>query len=960
MNPNDGAATSTTPTGLGNPYQLAARDVVAQLQTDPVRGLSSDEAQRRLQQYGPNQLQATPPIPKWRKFLAQFTNPLVLLLLVAVVISLIAWYIEGMHELPYEAIAIIAIVLLNAVIGYFQEARAEAAVAALQKMTTAMAGVLRDGRQQQIASMDLVPGDIMLIEEGNSIAADARVIDVTSLQVAEAALTGESHSVTKDVNPITDESGIGDQVNMIFSGTVATFGRGKAVVTGTGMQTEMGKIAGMMQAEPEEDTPLQKEIDHVGRLLGIGVIVIAVVIVATIVLVNNVRTFDALVDVLLLGVSLAVAAVPEGLPTILTVVLALGVQRMAKRNAIVRKLSAVETLGSASVICSDKTGTLTKNEMTVRTVVTPSGRVELTGIGYEPVGAVEMYGTDEPVGDPTLQADVRRTLLGSALANNAVLEQKEGVWTIQGDPTEAALIVAARKMGITPEEMDQRFTRIGEVPFSSDRKLMSTVQTDVESEGAVAVVSKGAPDVLLSRCTHERCGDDIRPLTEERRAAILASVEQLAAEALRTLGVAYRRIAHESYSATPNAEMQGLEKELIFVGILGIIDPPRPEAKEAVATAQGAGIRVIMITGDHPVTASTIAAELGIVEPGAVAVRGAELEKMDDAQLLETTRKHSVYARVSPEHKLRIVRALKADGHVVSMTGDGVNDAPALKTADIGVAMGITGTDVSKEAADMILTDDNFATIVAAVEEGRSIFGNIRKFLRYLLSSNIGEVLTMFFGVLFAGALGLVSEVGEAFIVPLAATQILWINLLTDAAPALAVGVDPVDPGVMKRSPRRRKDRVIDRDMWLSFFLSGTTMAIATLAVLDMALPGGFFAGTHDMTYGRTLAFTTLVFCQLFNVFNSRSDYSSAFSHLFTNKLLWGAVGLSILLQIAVIYLPFLNNAFDTAPMAAQDWVLCTVMASLVLWVEEIKKFILRASGYAARKTQATVQHATA
>ena len=958
MNPSDGAAAKAA--SLPNPYQLAAREVVAQLQTDPARGLSSDEAQRRLQQYGPNQLQGTPPIPKWRKFLAQFTNPLVMLLLVAVVISLVAWYIEGMHEPPYEAIAIIAIVLLNAVIGYFQEERAEQAVAALQKMTTAMAGVLRDGRQQQVASADLVPGDILLIEEGNSIAADGRVIDVTSLQMAEAALTGESHAVTKDVNPIAGEAGIGDQVNMIFSGTVATFGRGKAVVTGTGMQTEMGKIAGMMQAAPEEDTPLQKEIDYVGKLLGIGVIIIAVLIVVTIVLVNNIRTFEALVEVLLLGVSLAVAAVPEGLPTILTVVLALGVQRMAKRNAIVRKLSAVETLGSASVICSDKTGTLTKNEMTVRTVVTPSGRVEMTGIGYDPEGEVQLHSTGDAVSDPALHADARRALLGAALANNAVLEQKEGAWTIQGDPTEAALLVAARKIGITPEEMDQRFTRIGEVPFSSDRKLMSTVQTDVENEETVAVISKGAPDVLLARCTHERIGDDIRPLTEERRLAILASVEQLAAEALRTLGVAYRRMAHESYSATPNAELEELEKELIFVGILGIIDPPRPEAKAAVATAQGAGIRVIMITGDHPVTASTIAAELGIVQPGATAVRGAELEKMDDAELLETVRRHSVYARVSPEHKLRIVKALKDDGHVVSMTGDGVNDAPALKTADIGVAMGITGTDVSKEAADMILTDDNFATIVAAVEEGRSIFGNIRKFLRYLLSSNIGEVLTMFLGVVFAGVLGLVSEAGEAFIVPLAATQILWINLLTDAAPALAVGVDPVDPGLMDRAPRRRKDRVIDREMWLSFFLAGLTMAIATLVVLDMALPGGLFPGSHDMTYGRTLAFTTLVFCQLFNVFNSRSDYGSAFSHLFTNKLLWGAVALSAALQVAVVYVPFLNTAFDTTPITLQDWVLCIGMASIVLWVEEIKKFILRASGYADRKTHATARRAAA
>jgi Ca2+-transporting ATPase len=947
--------TTSHPT-LGTPFQMEAREVVAQLQTDPTRGLSSDEAQRRLQQYGPNQLESTPPEPKWRKFLAQFTNPLVLLLLVATIISVVAWVIEGMHGLPYEALAIVAIVLLNAIIGYFQEERAEAAVAALQKMTTAMASVLRDGKQQQVASLDLVPGDILLIEEGNAITADARLVDVTSLQMAEAALTGESHSVTKDVSPVAGESGIGDRVNMIFSGTVATFGRGRAVVTSTGMQTEMGKIAGLMQATPEEETPLQLEIARVGKLLGIGVIIIAVVIVATILLVGQVRSFDGLVQALLLGVSLAVAAVPEGLPTILTVVLALGVQRMAKRNAIVRKLSAVETLGSASVICSDKTGTLTKNEMTVRTVVSPCGRVELTGIGYAPEGEMVLHNSGEKASDPLLLADVRRTLLGGALANNSVLEQKEGVWTIQGDPTEAALVVAARKIGIGPEELDQRFSRIGEVPFSSDRKLMSTVQTDAEHEDSVAVVSKGAPDVLLARCTHERCGDDVRPLTEDRRMEILTSVEQLAAEALRTLGVAYRRMAHERYQATPNAEMEALEKELIFVGILGIIDPPRPEAKDAVSTAQGAGIRVIMITGDHPVTASTIAAELGIVQPGARAVRGAELEKMDDAQLLQTVRRHSVYARVSPEHKLRIVKALRDDGHVVSMTGDGVNDAPALKMADIGVAMGITGTDVSKGAADMILTDDNFATIVAAVEEGRSIFANIRKFLRYLLSSNIGEVLTMFIGVIFAGVLGLVAEGGEAFIVPLAATQILWINLLTDAAPALAVGVDPVDHGVMKRAPRRRSDRVIDTEMWISFFIAGLTMAIATLAVLDMALPGGLLPGTHDMTYGRTLAFTTLVFCQLFNVFNSRSDYSSAFSHLFTNGLLWGAIAISVLLQVAVIYVPFLNTAFDTTPITLADWGLCIAMASLVLWVEEIKKFVLRVSGYADRKTGARLQ----
>ncbi len=952
MNPTESVTDSPA---LAAPHQLEARAVVAALQTDPARGLSSEEAQRRLQQYGPNQLQATPPVPQWRKFVAQFTNPLVLLLLVATVISIIAWVIEGAHGLPYEALAIIVIVLLNAIIGYFQEARAEAAVAALQKMTTAMAGVLRDGRQQQITSQELVPGDILLLEEGDSIAADGRMVEITSLQVAEAALTGESHSVTKECAPVAAEAGIGDRLNMVFSGTVVTFGRGKAAVTATGMQTEMGKIAGMMQAAPEEDTPLQLEIARVGKLLGIAVIIIAVLIVGTVLLVGQVRSFEGLVQALLLGVSLAVAAVPEGLPTILTVVLALGVQRMAKRNAIIRKLSAVETLGSASVICSDKTGTLTKNEMTVRTIVTPSGRVDLTGIGYTPEGTLELHGGGA-VTDPTLLEDVRRTLIGGSLSNNAVLEQADDVWTIQGDPTEAALLVAARKLDIGPQELDQRFARIGEVPFSSDRKLMSTVQTDADHENSVSVVAKGAPDVLLARCTHERCGDEVRPLTDAQRSAIAAAVEQLAGEALRTLGVAYRRIGHETYRTTPNAEKEALERELIFVGVIGIIDPPRPEAQQAVATAQSAGIRVMMITGDHPVTAATIAAELGIAKPGVQAVPGAELEKMDDDQLLETVRKRSVFARVSPEHKLRIVKALKQDGHVVAMTGDGVNDAPALKTADIGVAMGITGTDVSKEAADMILTDDNFATIVAAVEEGRSIFDNIRKFLRYLLSSNIGEVLTMFLGVVFAGILGLVSEAGEAFIVPLAATQILWINLLTDAAPALAVGVDPVDPNVMKRSPRRRSERVIDREMWFGFFLVGTVMAIATLAVLDMGLPGGFFAGSHDMTYARTLAFTTLVFCQLFNVFNSRSDYTSAFDHLFTNKLLWGAVALSVLLQIAVIYVPFLNTAFNTTPITAADWGLTIAMASLVLWVDEIKKFILRASGYADRKTHAIVQ----
>ncbi|MFZ1767760.1 MAG: cation-translocating P-type ATPase [Caldilinea sp.] len=929
-------------------FQLAAADVLAALQSDANIGLSDAEAQRRLAAYGPNELASEPPIPRWRRLLAQFTNVLVLLLLAATVISVIAWLLEGAEGLPYEAFAIIAIVIVNALIGFFQEERAEDAVAALKKMTTAMAVVLRDGRQQQIDSHALTPGDILLVEEGNAISADGRLIDVTSLQMAEAALTGESQPVTKTTALIDGKAGLGDRTNMIFSGTVATFGRGRAVVIATGMNTEMGKIAGLMQATPEEKTPLSLEIEDVGRKLGIGVVLIAVLVIVTILLVDRVTSFAGLVETLVLGVSLAVAAVPEGLPTILTVVLALGVQRMVKRNAIVRKLAAVETLGSASVICSDKTGTLTKNEMTVRTVITPSGRVDVTGIGYAPTGDLLLHGSDQPVADPVLINEVRRALQGGALANNAVLEEKESIWAIQGDPTEAALVVAARKIGLGPDELNRRFQRLGEVPFSSDRKLMSTVQTDVDHAKTVAVVSKGAPDVLLTRCTHERVGDEIVPLSKERCAELLVAVEMLAGEALRTLGIAYRRIAEEHYDEADEA----LENELIFVGIVGIIDPPRPEAQEAVATAQRAGIRVIMITGDHPVTAATIAAELNIVPAGAKAIRGADLEQMDSDQLLATVREHSIYARVSPEHKLRIIQALRADGHVVAMTGDGVNDAPALKQADIGVAMGITGTDVSKEAADMILTDDNFATIVAAVEEGRSIFDNIRKFLRYLISSNIGEVLTMFLGVVLAGFIGLISEAGEFVIVPLLATQILWINLLTDAAPALAVGVDPVDPTVMQRAPRPRHDRVINREMWLGFGLTGLVMAVVTLAVMDIALPGGLARGNGEMVFARTLAFTTLVFCQLFNVFNARSDYTSAFRYLFSNWMLWGAVALSAVLQVVVVYTPFLNQAFGTTPIGLMDWVLCIGMASMVLWVDEIKKLILRSTGYADRRRQ--------
>jgi calcium-translocating P-type ATPase len=702
------------------------------------------------------------------------------------------------------------------------------------------------------------------------------------------------------------------------------------------MGTEMGHVAKLLDRTTEDPTPLQREVNRIGRILGLAVIVIAIVVVGAILLTSDLEEASDLVDVLLVGVSLAVAAVPEGLPAVLSVVLALGVQRMARRRAIVKKLSSVETLGSASVVCSDKTGTLTKNEMTIEKVVTPSGAVDVTGSGYRPEGELLLDGA--PLTDPVVLEEVRFVIGGGSLANDAVLrDEGDGQWTVQGDPTEVAFLVAEAKIGLT-EARQARFNRVGEVPFTSERKMMTTLEADVEREGRIAVVTKGAPDVLLNRCTHERVAGEVRPLTDERRRAVLATVDRLADLALRTLAVAYRPLP----DTAPPPETESVERELVYLGMVGIIDPPRAEALAAIAEAHRAGIRILMITGDHPRTAARIATDLGIIPTDGAALPGTELDGLDENALTARVREVSVYARVAPEHKLRIVDALQADGNIVAMTGDGVNDAPALKSADIGVAMGITGTDVTKEAADMILADDNFATIITAVREGRSIFANIRKFLRFLLSSNIGEVFTMFFGVMLAGVIGL-DDTGEAVAVPLLATQILWINLLTDTAPALAMGVDPPPDDVMQRPPRRLTDRVIDGDMWISIAWVGLVMAAVTLVALDLHLPGGIVGDSGDIVEARTMAFTTLVFGQLFNAFNSRSDRDSAFHHLFTNPLLWGAVGLSVVLQVAAVQVPFLNDAFATSPLGPGDWLVCIGLASLVLGADEAKKLIQRA-----------------
>jgi Ca2+-transporting ATPase len=899
------------------------------------QGLSEAEAEARLERYGLNELIAKAPEPAWRRFLAQLSDVLVILLLIATAISAGLWWHEQSSALPYEALAIFSIVLLNAILGFVQESKAAAAVAALRSMSAAEAAVIRDGKRRHIAAKKLVPGDLMLIEEGDTIAADARLVQSTALHAAEAALTGESLPVSKDTAPIADEVSLGDRHNMVYSGTSATYGRGQAVVTATGMQTEMGRIAGMLESTPKEITPLQKELDRVGKLLGATVIAIAIVMIVTIIWVEDVRRLSALFDVLILGVALAVAAVPEGLPAIVTAVLALGVQRMAQRKAIVRHLAAVETLGSANVVASDKTGTLTKNEMTVRTVVTASGIVNFGGTGYEPSGQMRTEG-GAPLEGP-LREELARALTVADRANNAELQQRDGRWTVHGDPTEGALVVAARKAGLEEQSLDVRWKRVGEVPFSSERKLMTTVHEDAQQD-RLLVFTKGAPDVLIARCTHEAVGDGSRPLNAERRAEILRANEQLAGRALRTLGVASRQLSADAFEHQEVTEH--VEQELIFLGLIGMIDPPREEARKAVERAKRAGIRPIMITGDHPKTAAVIAVELGIAQDQRV-ITGAELQKLPDEQLVQTVREVSVYARVNPEDKLRIVKSLKHYGAIVAMTGDGVNDAPALKYADIGVAMGITGTDVSKEAADVVLTDDNFATIIAAVEEGRAIFENIRKFLRYLLSSNIGEVLTMFFGVLLANVIGLQAEDG-AVVLPLLATQILWINLVTDGAPALALGVDPADESVMDRPPRPSQEGVLTARMWAGIFAVGAVMAVGTLLVLDASLPGGLIAGSGNMRYAQTMAFTTLMMFQLFNVFNARSDVQSAFHGLFRNRWLWLAIGLSLLLHVAVIYAPFLQKAFSTTHLTPIDWGRCAVAASSVFWLRELNKLIVR------------------
>lgn len=982
-----------------DPSLADAQAVAASLGVDPNTGLSQAEAERRLAQYGPNELASAPPVPKWKKFLAQFKDPLVYLLLAATGISLIAWFIEkanaapgaeGGEILPFDAIVIVLILIVNAVLGYIQESKAEEAVEALSQMTAPQTNVLRDGKIARINTVDVVPGDMVVLGEGDSIPADGRLLAAASLRVAEASLTGESVPVGKNVDTLAEAKALGDRANMVFNGTSVTQGTGRAIVTSTGMRTQVGKIADLLQATDDDDSPLQKEMNYVSKILGIAVCIIAAVVLVALALTEGFNDIHDVIDSLLLSVSLAVAAVPEGLAAILTVVLALGVRRMAEHHAIVKKLHSVETLGSASVICSDKTGTLTRNEMTVERVVTPSGEVQLTGTGYAPEGRMIAISDAGLTSTPSLaqeaaQLEAVATLAVGALANDGELRENTGAgdgsaasditWEAVGDPTEVSLIVAARK--VKADRKYANYTRIGEIPFTSDRKRMAVVAQDNADAGRLTVFAKGAPDVLLGYCSRIAVNGAVRPMTQGDRQQILAAVERLSAEAYRTLGQAYRPLGTASLAAVPGVRINAaghvadiadqsdvLESDLIWVGMVGIIDPPRTEVRDSVAEAHRAGIRTVMITGDHPLTAARIASDLGIIETdrnGSAAgvddlsgkvLTGVQLDELPDERAFDNaTREISVYARVAPEHKLKIVESLQRQGNIVAMTGDGVNDAPAVKTADIGVAMGITGTEVTKQSAKMILADDNFSTIVEAVREGRGIFDNIRKFLRYLLSSNVGEVFTVFGGVMLAGFLGITQPGSQGVTVPLLATQLLWINLLTDAAPALAMGVDPSTDDVMARKPRKLTDRVIDGQMWGDIIFIGIIMAAVTLIGMDMHLAGGLFtdrsvdAVGHDaqMTEARTMGFTILVFAQMLNALCSRSHDQSVFVGLFANKWLWAAIALSTLLQVAVIYVPFLNAAFGTVPLSVGAWVECLGLAMIVLVASELRKCVLRA-----------------
>jgi P-type Ca2+ transporter type 2C len=850
-------------------------------------GLSAEEAAHRLAQHGPNELVTAGPVAAWRLLLDQFRNVLILILLVAVGLSVLLGHAT-------EAIVIGAIVLLAALLGFAQEYRAERAVEALRRMAAPTAAVLRDGEETDVPARELVPGDILFVHAGDRVSADARMIEAVNLQVEESALTGESQPVLKQTAAleIDDDLPVGDRTNMVYSGTAVTYGRGRAVVVATGMQTEFGGIARMLETIERGKTPLQISLDRVAIVLARAALVVVLLVVSL----GLVRG-QPLLDMLLFGVALAVAVVPEALPAVITISLTLAAQRMVRRNALVRRLPAIETLGSVDVICSDKTGTLTRDEMTVRNVLAGGDLFTVSGSGYEPAGEFSRDGsTVEP------SAPLRDALRAAALASDArLMRGDDRQWEVRGDPTEGALVVAAAKAGLDRAELEERFPRVDEIPFTAESKRMTTLHST--PDGTVAY-AKGAPEVVLRACR----------LEPDEREALLATAREMAGDALRVLAVAQR----------PNATRANAERELTFLGLIAMIDPPRPEAKHAVDRCVAAGIRPVMITGDHPLTAQAIARELGILTDGR-AVTGAELEEIDDAELDREAEKIQVYARVSPLHKLRVVEALQRRGHTVAMTGDGVNDAPALKKADIGVAMGITGTDVAKEAAAMTLTDDNFASIVSAVEAGRGVFANIKKYLMYLLAANLGEI-----GLLLGASL-----LGKPL--PLSAVQILYVNLATDGLPALALSVDPAERDLMRRPPRSRDTGIFTRPVVMLIAVGGAWSALVTLALFSWALSSG-----RELEEAMTMTFAALVLIEFFKAYSFRSDRNSVMQGTFANRWLNLAVVWELVALMLVVNVAFLQDAFGTRPLSLGTWLTVLGLSFTIVPALEVAKRILR------------------
>ena len=917
--------------------------VSSQLETRIEKGLTQVEAEKRLRNYGPNELGEKARPGFFKMLLDQFNNFLVIILIIAATVSLLLGEV-------IDAVAIIVIVVLNAVVGVVQESKAEAALAALKKMAAPNAQVLRDGHLISIPSRELVPGDIVLLEAGNYVPADMRLVESVNLKIEEASLTGESVPVDKDATVVLDkEIPLGDRHNTAFMSTVVTYGRGKGLVTGTGMNTQIGVIAEMLQSYEEEATPLQEKLDHLGKLLGFACLSICgIIFIYGLLRDTHMGTIfkDGLlaylshekgdiIKLFMIAVSLAIAAVPEGLPAVVTICLALGMQKMIRRNALIRKLPAVETLGCATVICSDKTGTLTQNEMTVTDGWIKGKHFKVSGEGYTPAGRFSLNGqVVNPLDDPGLSL----LLHGGVLCNDAMLEETKEEssgqsWRMVGDPTEGAMVVAGAKAGLWRKDLEEIFPRVMEIPFDSDRKRMTTIHEIKKSSvqgrklsfdvPPVMVFVKGAPDVVLK--ISDSIIENGKPvsLTDEILKEVLAENQDLGQQALRVLGVAYKPMD----DLPDRCDSESVEKGLTFVGLMGMIDPARPEVKAAVKIAQGAGLKSVMVTGDYKDTAEAIAREIGLRTPDGLVLSGSELDKMSEGELVRVIERVDVCCRVSPQHKTKIVSAFKAKDHVVAMTGDGVNDAPALKLANIGIAMGITGTDVTKETADMVLTDDNYASIVSAIEEGRIIYSNIRKFVYFLLVCNIGEILIIFFSML----LGMP--------IPLLPIQLLWLNLVTDGAPALALGLEKGEPDIMERPPRPTKEPVINREMLTGLIVVPVVDTIAVLSVFAI----GLAQYPNHVENAQTMAFMTLCVSELFRAYTARSEHYSVFKiGIFSNRSMQWAVASSLFLVLITVYVPFLRPFFDTAPLSLDDWLTMIPFTLAAPVAAEIVKIFLR------------------